>query len=65
MQYKFSLQHFLQYLGHGSNLDVHQQMNGYRNCSTYIQCNIYTYIYTHTYILSYKKKIFFESVLMR
>ena len=23
-----SLQHYLQYLGHGSNLDVHQQMNG-------------------------------------
>ena len=35
-----SLQHFLQQLGHGSNLDVHQQMNGYRNCGTYIQWNI-------------------------
>ena len=23
-----SLQHCLQYLGHGSNLDIHQQMNG-------------------------------------
>ena len=23
-----SLQHYLQYLGHGSNLDVHQQANG-------------------------------------
>ena len=22
------LQHYLQYLGHGSNLDVHQQSNG-------------------------------------
>ena len=27
-------------IGHGSNLDVHQQMNGYRNCCTYIQWNI-------------------------
>ena len=27
-------------IGHGSNLAVHQQMNGYRNCRTYIQWNI-------------------------
>ena len=26
--------------GHGSNLDVHQQMNGYRNHGTYVQWNI-------------------------
>ena len=36
----FSLQHYLQQLGHGSNLDVHQQMNGQRSCGTYIQWNI-------------------------
>ena len=37
-----SLQHYLQQLGHGSNLliDVHRQMNGERNCGTYIQKNI-------------------------
>ena len=34
-----SLQHYLQQLEHGSNLDVHQQMNGYRCCGTYIQWN--------------------------
>ena len=27
-------------VGHGSNLDVHQQMNGYRNHGTYAQWNI-------------------------
>ena len=26
--------------GHGSNLDVHWQVNGYRNCGKYIQWNI-------------------------
>ena len=26
--------------GQGSNLDVHRQMNGYRNCGTYTQWNI-------------------------
>ena len=30
----------LQQPGHGSNLDVRQQMNGYRNRGTYIQWNI-------------------------
>ena len=35
-----SLQHYLQYPGHGNNLDIHQQMNGYRSCGTYIQQNI-------------------------
>ena len=29
----------LQQLEHGSNLDVHQQMNGERSCVTYIQWN--------------------------
>ena len=33
-------QHCLQYPGHGSNLDVHQQMNGYENGGTYTQWNI-------------------------
>ena len=35
-----SLQHCLQQLGHGSNLDVHQQMNGQRSCGIYTQWNI-------------------------
>ena len=35
-----SLQHYLQYTGHESNLDVHQQMNGYRSCGTYVQWNV-------------------------
>ena len=35
-----SLQHYLQYLEHGSNLDVHQKMNGKRSCGTYTQWNI-------------------------
>ena len=33
------LQHYLQYLGHGSNLDGHQQMNRKRSCGTCIQWN--------------------------
>ena len=38
------LQRFLQWLGHGSSLDVQQQMNGYRNCADTILCrhNIYS-----------------------
>ena len=36
---KCSLQHYLQQLEHRSCLDVHQQMNGKRSCSTYIQWN--------------------------
>ena len=35
-----SLQHCLQQLGHGGNLDVHQWMNGERSCSTYTHWNI-------------------------
>ena len=35
-----SLQHCSQQLGHGSNLDVHQQMNGLRRFGTYIHWNI-------------------------
>ena len=35
-----SLQRCLQQPGHGSNLDVRQQTNGYRNRGTYIQWNI-------------------------
>ena len=35
-----SLQHYLQSLGHGSNLDVHQQMNGQGKCGTYTQWSI-------------------------
>ena len=27
-------------IGHGSNLDVHQQMNGKESCGTYIQWSI-------------------------
>ena len=49
-----SLQHYLQQLEHGSNLDVHQQMNGERSCG----------IYTMEYYSAIKRKIF-ESVLMR
>ena len=30
----------LQQLEHGSNLDVHRQMNGERSCGTYTQWNI-------------------------
>ena len=32
-----SLQQYLQQLGHGSNLDVHQQINALRSCGMYIQ----------------------------
>ena len=35
-----SLQHCLQELEHGSNLDVHRQMNGLRSCGTHTQWNI-------------------------
>ena len=35
-----SLQCYLQQLGHGSNLDVHQQMNGWRSCGTHMQWTI-------------------------
>ena len=35
-----SLQHCLQQPGHGSNLDVHRQMNGQERCGTYTQWNI-------------------------
>ena len=35
-----SPQHCLQQLGHGSNLDVLWQMNGYESCGTYTQWNI-------------------------
>ena len=45
-----SLQHYLQQLEHGSNLDVHWQMNGQGSCGTY-----YSGI----------KRNAFESVLMR
>ena len=40
--------------GHGSNLDVHQQMNGKESCGTYTQWNI-----------TQPLKNTFESVLMR
>ena len=36
----YSLQHYLQQLEHGSNLDGHGQMNGYRSCDTYSQQKI-------------------------
>ena len=35
-----SLQHYLQQLEHGSNPDVHRQMNGERSCSTHTRWNI-------------------------
>ena len=50
-----SLQDCLQQLGHGSNLDVHGQMNGSDSCGAYTQWNITELI----------KKNTFESVLMR
>ena len=34
------MQHYLQYPGHGRNLDVHPQMNELRRYGTYIQWNI-------------------------
>ena len=51
---KCSLQHSLQWPGHGSSLDVHRQTNGSESCGTYAQWNI-------TKLL----KSAFESVLMR
>ena len=67
-----SLQHYLQQLGHGSNLDVCQQMNKSRSCGTYMQWIFIQCIYTHTYIqwiyipwISTIKKNGFESVLKR
>ena len=44
----------LHQLGHGSNLDVHRQMNGYRRRGPYIQWTI-----------NQKKRNAFELVLMR
>ena len=41
---QYSLQHFLQWLGHGSNRDVHRQMSGYRNCGTYTKMECYSVI---------------------
>ena len=35
-----SLQHCMYQPGHGSNLDVHQQMNGQESCGTYTQWSI-------------------------
>ena len=35
-----SLQHYLQKPGHGSKLNVHQQMNGERRRGTYVQWNV-------------------------
>ena len=35
-----SLQHCLQQLEHGNNIDIHRQMNGQRSCRTYTQWNI-------------------------
>ena len=35
-----SLQHCLQYPGHGSNLDAHQQTNGQGSCGKYTPWNI-------------------------
>ena len=49
-----SLQHYLQQLEHGSNLDVHLQMNGKK----------LWYIYPVEYYLAIKRNAF-ESVLMR
>ena len=49
-----SLQHCLQKLAHGSNLDVHQLMNGYE-----------AVVHIHTGILLSYKKECIQSVLMR
>ena len=35
---QYSLQHLLQWLGHGSNIDVHRQMN--LHCGTYTKWNV-------------------------
>ena len=45
-----SLQHYLQQIGHGSNLDVYQQMNRSRSYVTYIKWIFIQWIYIHTYI---------------
>ena len=50
-----SFQYYLQQLGYGGNLDVHQQMNGLRKL---------WYIYTMEYYSGIKKNTI-ESVLMR
>ena len=34
------IQHYLQQLGHGSNLDIHRQTNRSESCGTYTQWNI-------------------------
>ena len=39
MQSHCSLQHYLQQLEHGSDLDVQRQMNGWRSCGIYTQWN--------------------------
>ena len=49
-----SLQHYLQQLGYGNNLDVHRQMNGKRSCGTPYAMEYYSAIKRNT----------FESVLM-
>ena len=51
-----SLQHYLQQLEHGSNLDVHQQMNGLKK--------MLWFIYTMEYYSAIKRNTF-ESVPMR
>ena len=48
------MQHYLQQLGHGSNLDMHQQMNG-KEAVVHISVECYSVI----------KRKAFESVLMR
>ena len=56
LRYKFAYQlqqHDLQQLGHGSNLDVHQQMN-----------KVVVHIYQSGILLSHKKNAI-ESVLVR
>ena len=40
---QYSSQHCLQQLGHGSNLEVHRQKNGYESCGTCTQWNIFSY----------------------
>ena len=39
-----SLQHYLQYLGHGSNLDVHWQMNGLKKLWVIYTLEYYSFI---------------------
>ena len=51
-----SQQHYLQWLRHENNLNVHWQMNGYRRCVCVpISIYEYIYIYTHNGILVIKK----------